>query len=154
MSESIAFLLSPKPGALTATHSKVPLNLFTTRVVSASPSMSSAIIINFLPCCTICSSTGRISWIFEIFLSVIKMYGSSNIASIFSVSVTIYAETYPLSNCIPSTTSNSVAIVFDSSTVITPSFPTFSIASAIREPICSSDAEIEATLAIAFLSSI
>ncbi len=55
---------------------------------------------------------------------------------------------YPLSNIIPSTTSEYVSAVFDSSTVITPSLPTFSIDSAIRLPITSSAAEIAATLAI------
>ena len=84
----------------------------------------------------------------EIFLSVIRIYGSSSTASILSISVHIYAERYPLSNCIPSTRSSSVCIVFDSSIVITPSFVTFSIASATRLPTSSSPAEIAATLAI------
>ena len=44
ISSSIAFLRSPKPGALTAKTLNVPLNLFTTKVASASPSISSAII--------------------------------------------------------------------------------------------------------------
>ena len=57
--ELIAFLRSPNPGALTATTSIVPLSLFTTRVASASPSISSAIINNFLPTFTTCSSSGR-----------------------------------------------------------------------------------------------
>src|SRR5256885_2148674 len=42
---------------------------------------------------------------------------------------------YPLSNCIPSTSSSCVDVPFDSSTVITPSLPTLSIASAIGELI-------------------
>src|SRR5665648_22168 len=61
-------------------------------------------------------------------------------------------EIYPLSNCIPSTTSKVVPKVLDSSTVITPSFPTFSIASAMISPISLSAAEIEATLDIDSLS--
>ena len=73
------------------------------------------------------------------------MYGFSRFDSILSVSVAIYAERYPLSNCIPSTTSSVVPIDFDSSTVITPSFPTFSIASAISWPMVSSAAETDAT---------
>ena len=44
MSSSIAFLLSPKPGAFTAATFKPPRNLLTTNVARASPSMSSAII--------------------------------------------------------------------------------------------------------------
>ena len=54
----------------------------------------------------------------------------ARVASILSISVAIYAEIYPRSNCIPSTRSSSVCIVLDSSTVITPSLETFSIASA------------------------
>src|SRR6267143_670432 len=53
----------------------------------------------------------------------------------------------------PSTTSSTVSADFDSSTVITPSLPTFSIASAIRLPIVLSLLEaIVATCAISFLS--
>ena len=85
----------------------------------------------------------------EIFLLVSRMYGFSRTASIFSVSVTIYADRYPLSNCIPSTTSRVVPIDFDSSTVITPSLPTCSIASDISSPIVASAAETAATCAIA-----
>src|SRR5213594_1329827 len=53
----------------------------------------------------------------------------------------------------PSTTSSTVSADFDSSTVMTPSLPTFSIASAIRLPIVLSlfDAMV-ATCAISFLS--
>lgn len=75
----------------------------------------------------------------------------SRFASIFSISVDIYADTYPRSNCIPSTRSSSVCIVLDSSTVITPSLETFSIASATNCPTVSSLAEIDATFAICFL---
>src|SRR6058998_2455093 len=53
----------------------------------------------------------------------------------------------------PSTTSSWVSADFDSSTVMTPSLPTFSIASAIRLPIVLSLFEaIVATWAISFLS--
>ena len=44
----------------------------------------------------------------------------------------------PRSNCIPSTTSRAVSVVFDSSTEITPSPPTLSIASATSSPIVGS----------------
>ena len=44
ISSSIAFLLSPKPGALTAATLKVPRNLLTTKVANASPSKSSEMI--------------------------------------------------------------------------------------------------------------
>ena len=49
ISSSIAFLLSPKPGALTAAIFKPPLSLFTTNVARACPSTSSAIINKDLP---------------------------------------------------------------------------------------------------------
>ena len=39
----------------------VPRNLFTIRFVNASPSISSAMINNFLPVCKICSNSGKIS---------------------------------------------------------------------------------------------
>src|SRR6266852_7635246 len=53
----------------------------------------------------------------------------------------------------PSTTSSTVSADFDSSTVMTPSLPTFSIASAIRLPIVLSLFEaIVATWVISFLS--
>ena len=84
----------------------------------------------------------------EIFLSVIRIYGSSRLASILSMSVAIYADTYPRSNCIPSTRSSSVFIVLDSSIVMTPSLDTFSIASATICPTSASPAEIAATFAI------
>ena len=71
------------------------------------------------------------------------------IVSIRSESVTKYGLTYPRSNCMPSTTSRVVSIPFASSTVITPSLPTFSIASAMSSPISASLLdEIMATEAI------
>src|SRR5271167_2135423 len=59
---------------------------------------------------------------------------------------------YPRSNCMPSTTSSSVSKDFASSTVITPSLPTFFIASARNLPISTSPlAEIVPTWAISSL---
>src|SRR5215469_14291830 len=56
---------------------------------------------------------------------------------------------YPRSNCMPSTTSSSVSRLFASSTVITPSLPTFFIASARNLPISLSPfAEMVPTWAI------
>src|SRR5216683_2968222 len=53
----------------------------------------------------------------------------------------------------PSTTSSTVSADFDSSTVMTPSLPTFSMASATRLPmVLSLLAAMEATCAISFLS--
>ncbi len=69
ISSSIAFLLSPNPGALTADTFKAPLILLTTKVDSASPSTSSAIITKGLPAFAVCSNIGNKSFIAEIFLS-------------------------------------------------------------------------------------
>jgi hypothetical protein len=54
----------------------------------------------------------------------------------------------------PSVSSSSVPKVFDSSTVTTPSLPTLSMASAIRAPMVSSPAEMDAVAAISSLVSI
>ena len=73
MSTSISLRRSPKPGALTATQVKVPRSLLRIKVVRASPSTSSAMMSSFLPDWTTCSSRGRISWMLEIFLSVMRI---------------------------------------------------------------------------------
>ena len=53
----------------------------------------------------------------------------------------------------PSVNSSSVPKVWDSSTVMTPSLPTLSKASAISSPICSSREEMVATLAMSAVVS-
>ena len=68
-SPKMALRLSPKPGAFTAATFSVPRSLFTTKVASASPSTSSAIISNGLPPRATCSSRGRRSFIALIFFS-------------------------------------------------------------------------------------
>ena len=73
ISSSIAFLLSPNPGALTAAIFNEPLNLLTTSVAKASPSISSAIIKRGFPDCATGSNIGSKSFITDIFLSVIKI---------------------------------------------------------------------------------
>ncbi len=78
ISSSIAFLLSPKPGALTATVFKMPRILFTTKVASASPSISSAIIRRGRLDFATCSNAGRRSLILDIFLSCKRIKGLSN----------------------------------------------------------------------------
>ena len=70
-----------------------------------------------------------------------------------SASVTKYGEMKPLSNRMPSTKSSSMPKVFDSSTVMTPSLPTLSTASAIVSPIWGSAAEMAPTWAISSLPS-
>ena len=69
ISSSIAFLLSPKPGALHAAALTIPLKLLTTKVASASPSISSAIIKSGFPALATDSNKGSRSLMFDIFLS-------------------------------------------------------------------------------------
>ena len=68
ISSSIAFLLSPNPGAFTATALNTFLIVFTTKVARASPSTSSAINNKDLPSRATCSSNGTKSEIKLIFL--------------------------------------------------------------------------------------
>ena len=71
----------------------MPRSLLTTSVASASPSTSSAMMTSSLrPVWTSFSSTGTMSVIALIFLSVIRMYGSSSAASIRAESVMKYGE--------------------------------------------------------------
>ncbi len=70
-----------------------------------------------------------------------------------SGSVTKYGEMYPLSKRMPSTRCISMPKVWDSSTVMTPSLPTLSMASEIMAPISGSAAEMPATWAICSLVS-
>ena len=154
MSSNIALRRSPKPGALTAATFKIPRITFSTNVANASPSTSSAMMNNGLPDLATASNTGRSSRMLLIFLSVNKMYGSSNTTACLSGTLIKYGLRYPRSNCIPSTTSKLSCRPLPSSTVITPSLPTRSIASAISLPIVSSlFAEIEPTCAISLLVS-
>ena len=69
MSSNISFLLSPKPGALTAAIFNDPRKRFTTNVVNASESISSAIIKRGLPVSTAFSKIGSMSLRVDIFLS-------------------------------------------------------------------------------------
>jgi hypothetical protein len=73
MSSSMALRRSPKPGAFTAQAFSVPRSLLTTRVASASPSTSSAMISSGLPERAICSSSGSRSFMLLIFFSWIRM---------------------------------------------------------------------------------
>ena len=141
MSFSISLRRSPKPGAFTAATLSVPRSLFTTSVASASPSTSSATMRMGRPVRTTCSSSGMRSAIALIFFSVMRMKGSSSSTTIRAGSVTKYGEMYPRSNCMPSTTFSVVSRPLASSTVITPSLPTFSMASAMMLPMVSSPLE-------------
>ena len=81
MSCSISLRRSPKPGALMERQLSVPRSLLTTRVASASPSTSSAMRTRFFVVWRIFSSAGSTSLTAEIFLSVMRMQGSSTAAS-------------------------------------------------------------------------
>ena len=73
MSPSMALRRSPNPGAFTATDLNRPRILLTTRVASASPSTSSAMIASGLPDCTTLSSSGSRSLFAETFELTIRM---------------------------------------------------------------------------------
>ncbi|CPU65577.1 Uncharacterised protein [Mycobacteroides abscessus] len=87
MSWSMALRRSPKPGALTATDLNVPRILLSTRVASASPSTSSAMMRSERPAFMTWSRTGSRSFTFEILDSTMRTYGSSSTASWRSGSV-------------------------------------------------------------------
>ena len=129
---------SPKPGAFTAAALTTRLATFRTSVARASPSTSFAIMRSGLFCCMLTSKLGSRSWALLTVWSVIKIMGFSKIASFFSRSVMKYGEMYPLSTSMPSTTLRSVSADFASSTVMTPSWPTASTASAINDPMSES----------------
>ena len=149
----MALRRSPKPGALTATEVKVPRTLLTISVARASPSTSSATITSGLPAWMTFSRIGSRSSRFEILFSTMSRYGSSRTASMRSASVTKYGEMKPLSKRMPSVSSSSRPKVLLSSTVMTPSLPTLSIASAMISPTPASAAEIDAVAAICSLVS-
>ena len=138
ISPSNALRRSPKPGAFEAQIFKTPRSLLTTSAVNASPSMSSAMIKSGLPDCATFSSSGRRSRRLEIFFSWINTRASSSWQTISAGRLMKYGEMYPLSNCMPSTKRTVVSVVLPSSTVITPSFPTFWRASASKLPIARS----------------
>src|SRR6266540_3720526 len=131
----MALRRSPKPGALTATDVKVPRMLLTTKAARASPSTSSAMMTSGLPACMTFSRIGSRSTRFEILFSTISRYGSARAAGM------------------PSVSSSSRPKVLLSSTVMTPSLPTLSIASAMISPTVVSAAEIDAVAAICSLVS-
>ena len=149
MSPNISFLRSPNPGALTAAILRPPRSLLTTNVDKASPSTSSAIIKSGRESSETFSRIGTKSCTALILPVLIRMKGSSSSTTWLSTSVTKCGDKKPLSNCIPSTISIVVEELFPSSTVMTPSLPILSIASAIVVPIslllAASLAEIEAT---------
>ena len=84
MSSRIAFLLSPKAGALTPRQLRVPFILFSTSVARACSSISSAINTNSLPIPLNFSRKGIISSMLVIFSDVMRMYGSSSSVTILS----------------------------------------------------------------------
>ena len=87
ISSSIAVRLSPNAGDLTAATFKIPRILLTTKVESASPSISSDIKSIDLPALAAISSTGKIAFMLLIFFSNTKINGSVRMHSFFSGSV-------------------------------------------------------------------
>ena len=92
MSCNIALRRSPKPGALTAAIFKPPRNLFTTKVASASPSTSSAMINNGFCDWITDSRSGTIGCREESFFSCNRIMQSSSSAVILSGFVTKYGD--------------------------------------------------------------
>ena len=88
ISSSIAFRLSPNPGALTAATFRVPRSLFTTNVAKASPSTSSEMMTIGFPILATCSRIGSRSFIALIFFSTMRRKASSIVASMRSALVT------------------------------------------------------------------
>ena len=87
-SSSMALRRSPNPGALTAATLRPPRSLLTTRVASASPSMSSAMTSSGRPDCTTVSRIGSSDCRLESFFSWMRMKGFSSSQDIFSALVT------------------------------------------------------------------
>mmetsp|Transcript_26251 Transcript_26251/g.73440 ORF Transcript_26251/g.73440 Transcript_26251/m.73440 type:complete len:271 (-) Transcript_26251:702-1514(-) len=104
---NIAFRWSPKPGAFTAASCNPPRSLLTTIVAKASPSTSSATMNKGRCTFAACSSTGRMAWTLEIFLSYRRTSGSVRFTFCAFESVMKCGEMNPRSNFMPSTTSNS-----------------------------------------------
>ena len=94
MSCSVAFRLSPKPGALTAATFIPPRSLLTTSVASASPSTSSAMMMSGFCVLTTCSRRGSIDWRLDTFFSTRRMNGFSNSAFCVLGEVMKYGEMY------------------------------------------------------------
>ena len=133
-SSSIALRRSPYPGALTAQTFRTPRILLMTRVLSASPVTSSAMMMSgFFDSITF-SRKGTNLVTESILSSKIRTSALLNSTDIASVSVTKFALKYPRSKRMPSTTSTIVSRPLPSSTVMTPSLPTFSKASAMIAP--------------------
>mmetsp|Transcript_52094 Transcript_52094/g.121148 ORF Transcript_52094/g.121148 Transcript_52094/m.121148 type:complete len:310 (-) Transcript_52094:38-967(-) len=134
----MALRLSPKPGAFTAATFNPPRSLLTISMARASPSISSAMMRRGFCTLATCSRTGRMDCTDEIFFSCKRIRGFSMSTFCALELVMKYGEMYPLSSFMPSTTSSSCCMVLPSATVIVPSLPTFSKASVIMLPICSS----------------
>jgi len=116
----------------------MPRSLLTTSVASASPSTSSAMISSGRLAFETFSSSGTSLPTLEILSSCTNTSGLASLHSIDSTSVTKCGERYPRSNCMPSTTSVVVSMPLPSSTVITPSRPTWRMAPASVLPTSGS----------------
>jgi len=128
MSSSMALRRSPKPGALTAAIFRPPRSLLTTSVARASPSTSSEMMSSGLEVCTTASRTGSMAWRLESFFLVqqdvdVLELGNHLVGVGDEVGREVAAvELHAFDDF------ESVSAVLASSTVMTPSLPTFCIA--------------------------
>jgi len=140
MSSSMALRRSPKPGALTAQTWSVPRSLFTTSVARASPSTSSAMIEQRLAALGDLLEQreqvldGADLLLVDEDVGVVELGLHAPPASVDEVR----REVAACRTACPRRRRASVSMVLASSTVMTPSLPTFSIASAMIWPMVSS----------------
>mmetsp|Transcript_27571 Transcript_27571/g.92614 ORF Transcript_27571/g.92614 Transcript_27571/m.92614 type:complete len:376 (-) Transcript_27571:400-1527(-) len=137
MSLSKSLRRVPNPGAFSATTSRTPRILFTTKADKASPVMSSAMITKGSLDLTMPSKIGIKSLTFSMRASVTKILGLTISQSWRSWSLTKYGERKPRSIVKPSVNSTSSYMVCDSSTVVEPVSPTCAKAFAMMRPISS-----------------
>ena len=136
MSPRFSLRRSPKPGALTPTTLIVPRSLLTASVASASPSTSSAMIRRFLLTWSSFSSTGRMSVTARDLL-----VGDQDVRVVelrfhlLGVGDEVGGDVAAVELPCPRRTRPRCVMPFDSSTVTTPSLPTFSITSPMSSPI-------------------
>mmetsp|Transcript_38045 Transcript_38045/g.89058 ORF Transcript_38045/g.89058 Transcript_38045/m.89058 type:complete len:369 (+) Transcript_38045:784-1890(+) len=135
---------SPKPGALMALALTTPRCRLRMSPDSASVCRSVAMMSSGDFWATICSSTPSSSDICVTFASVTSTRALGSTASRLSMSVISRSLTQPHSISIPSEYSTASLSSWPSSTVVDPSMPTLSMASASKPPISQSLHEIAA----------
>ena len=139
MSFSISLRRSPKPGALTAHTCSVPRSLLTTSVASASPSTSSAMMSSGLPVLAdLLEQRQQVLHVRDLLLvDEDEAVLHDHFHALGSRSRSTATGSRGRTAC-PRPRRACVSIDLASSTVMTPSLPTFSMASAIMLPIVAS----------------